>query len=130
MGFSFNDKKKASNAGKASSRKGVKNRFPNKLQREARLTALEDFISCASNGNYYVYYHINNKTKEVFYIGKGSGNRAWSKEGRNELWREYIKGGKYNISLVASNLSEKEALAIESALIKVNNPITNIAHAI
>lgn len=130
MGYNFENKSKAIEAGKSSSRKGVKNKFPNKLEREAKLTALENFITSVSRGNYYVYYHIDNLDDRVFYIGMGCGNRAWDKSSRNDMWKEYTSVCDYRVSLLASNLSKEEALAIEEALIKINKPLTNIHYAI
>lgn len=37
---------------------------------------------------YYVYAHVHPVTKKTFYIGKGTGNRAYDLKGRNKRWRE------------------------------------------
>ena len=94
-----------------------------------KVQQLENLINSFINGLHYVYYHINNETNEVFYIGKGKGDRAWSK-GRNEIWGEYVIKNDYRVSILCSNLSEEEALAIEKAMIIINKPITNIDYAI
>lgn len=106
--------------------KGIRNKFPNKLDREAKLTALENFITSATNGNYYVYYHIDILDNRVFYIGMGSGDRAWNKISRNKLWKEYTLLHDYKVSILASNLSQEEAFAIEKILIEIKQPLTNI----
>ncbi len=85
-----------------------------------------DLIGSFKTGKYYVYYHINKETKEVFYIGKGSNYRAWDKE-RGDLWQDYVSNvGEYNIKIICANMSELEAFAIESVLIKHHNPSCNI----
>ena len=37
--------------------------------------------------DFYVYVHKKKSNGEVFYVGKGSGKRAWSSFGRNEIWQ-------------------------------------------
>lgn len=36
--------------------------------------------------DFYVYLHRKKTTKEVFYVGKGSGDRVWSRAGRSSLF--------------------------------------------
>lgn len=78
--------------------------------------------------DYYVYQWINPKTKEIFYIGKGKYakcyNRAFSKHhaGRCENKRQklLLQGYKVEniVSLVADNLTENQALVLETQLIE------------
>lgn len=81
------------------------------------------------NKDYYVYEYYIEETEEVFYVGKGIGNRAW-RDVRN-LECEKIKS-KYNwdIRIVQENLKENEALKIERKLIdkyrKESDKLTNI----
>lgn len=105
--------------------KGTKNIIKN----NDRFTELEKLIRSFINGKYYVYYHINNESNEVFYIGKGKGDRAWSMN-RNCDWLEYVNNNDYRASILCSGLSEEEALAIEKAMIKLKQPVTNIQYAI
>lgn len=67
---------------------------------------------------YYVYTHSNPKTNKIFYVGKGKGGRAWDRKRENE-WHKYIAkiGGQYNVNIISENLTEGEALRIESELI-------------
>lgn len=123
-------KKNPENINREGRPKGVKNKFSNKLERETRLMAMENFITSTSNGNYYVYYHIDNLDERVFYIGMGSGNRAWDRVSRNKLWKEYVSVCDHRVSIIASNLSRDEALAIESVLIKIKKPMTNLTNGI
>jgi len=69
---------------------------------------------------YYIYFHINPVTKEVFYIGKGYGNRAYFKRRRNKFWNNIInKYGDPIIIIVKKNISEKYAFILEKTYIKL-----------
>lgn len=64
---------------------------------------------------YYIYAHAASDGK-YFYIGKGTGNRAWSAN-RHDLWQRYVTkhlNGKYNIVILQDNLSADEADELES----------------
>jgi hypothetical protein len=67
--------------------------------------------------DFYVYTH-RDKNGQIFYVGKGSGKRAWSKE-RDALWHHYVEtrsGGVYTVQIVKDGLLEREALEIEDEL--------------
>lgn len=62
----------------------------------------------------YVYAHedINGN---FFYIGKGTGRRAWSKD-RDLNWHWYVEkhlSGEYRVRILADNLSSEEAELLE-----------------
>ena len=60
---------------------------------------------------YYVYSHIDNKGK-CFYVGKGSGRRAWVKCGRSKIWENIgLKG--FTPKILISNISESKAYELE-----------------
>jgi len=40
---------------------------------------------------YYIYFHKNPITLEVFYVGIGSNKRAWRFKERNTHWLRYVK---------------------------------------
>jgi len=63
----------------------------------------------------YVYAHIENVTNKVFYIGKGKGNRAWSKH-RDLYWKEHVKKLKnnYAVRILHDKLTERESVDIET----------------
>lgn len=66
--------------------------------------------------NFYVYEWYNIDTQEVFYVGKGSGKRYQSTQGRNTLFQEYIKNNKTDVRIVYDNLTEEEAFQKELEL--------------
>lgn len=68
---------------------------------------------------YYIYAHINPIKNEVFYIGKGKGDRLTCKYRRNKFWNNTVT--KYGIKhhILAKCESESEAYRIEKSLIKM-----------
>jgi hypothetical protein len=69
--------------------------------------------------DYYVYCHKNPITHEIFYIGKGTGSRAYITQSRGKFWKHYVN--KYGIPIVEilqNNLNELEAFELEKQLIK------------
>ena len=66
--------------------------------------------------NYYVYVH-KKPNGEIFYVGKGTKNRAWSKHGRNKHWCNVVnKYGKFTVEIVLDNLQEWYAFELEKDL--------------
>lgn len=69
---------------------------------------------------YYVYIHKDHKGN-VFYVGKGTRDRAWAKNNeRQVLWQRYVEklNGEYHVEIYKGGLSENEALSIESGLME------------
>jgi len=67
---------------------------------------------------YYVYAHCDEQYN-AFYIGMGSGRRAWSRK-RHTLWVRYVEKhlhGKYQVQILADNLTKGEAEEVENAFI-------------
>ena len=100
--------------------------------------------SLLSLGDYYVYGLIDPRDNNVFYIGKGTGNRVFDHESQSQkspnsqiLKLSTIKeikdaGLEVKKIIISSNLTESEAFAAEAALINAfnymfSNKLTNIA---
>jgi hypothetical protein len=66
---------------------------------------------------FYVYAHIRLDTKTVFYIGKGSKKRAWSKNDRNQYWCSIVKKHKYQVVILDYFENEEDAFKREEQLI-------------
>lgn len=67
--------------------------------------------------DFYVYLHKKKTTGDVFYVGKGSGNRAWDKYGRNVLWKRTVEKHGYTVEIVLHSLQEWYAFELERDLI-------------
>ena len=66
----------------------------------------------------YVYAHLG-PGRTPFYIGKGTGPRAWSTD-RDAQWHHFVRtrcGGAYEVSILAEDLDDEEALDLEADLI-------------
>lgn len=59
-----------------------------------------------AEAKFYIYVHRRADTGDVFYIGKGSGRRAWATQYRTEYWRR-VKD-KYGIVIEILERFEKE----------------------
>lgn len=67
---------------------------------------------------YYVYAHLDN-SGQIFYVGKGTGRRAWSTD-RHPLWSRYVEkhlSGDYQVKILHDNLSAEEVEEVEAAWI-------------
>lgn len=68
---------------------------------------------------YYIYFHRNSITNEIFYVGKGTGYRATTKGGRGKYYLNYVKKhGKPIIEINEKNLSNEKAVELEKYYIK------------
>jgi hypothetical protein len=68
--------------------------------------------------NYYVYLHLD-KVGKIFYVGKGTAKRAWSKD-RHPVWLKYVNerlNGDYIVEIFKDRLTEEDALEVEDQLI-------------
>lgn len=70
-----------------------------------------------TTGKHYVYCH-KGPEGEIFYVGKGVGDRAYSKD-RMPHWHHYVKtrcGGQYTVEIVRRFQSDEAALDFENDL--------------
>jgi len=66
---------------------------------------------------FYTYAHTK-PDGTIFYIGKGSGVRAWKKTRRNNHWKNIVaKYTNYNVEILANWKTEQEAFEHEILLI-------------
>ena len=65
---------------------------------------------------YYVYTHsriLPNGSTEIFYVGKGSGWRAWNTAARSQTWKNYAGFSDIEIDIIEEFESEADAYAFE-----------------
>jgi hypothetical protein len=62
---------------------------------------------------FYVYEHKRLDSGIVFYVGKGSGDRCKSKQGRNKHWWNIVEKVGYEISMLRLNLDEELSFLVE-----------------
>lgn len=78
------------------------------------MTALRN--STASK-EFYVYVHRRASDGRVFYVGKGSNNRAYVDVGRTRYWRNIVKKHGLIVEIVESGMQEWWAFEMERELI-------------
>lgn len=66
----------------------------------------------------YVYGHYKADTDELFYIGKGTGKRAWVKQSRNPYWHNIVNKHGLTVKIIEDGLTEEEAYNREKVLIE------------
>lgn len=67
--------------------------------------------------SFYTYMHIRKDSNQPFYIGKGSGNRAFWTHGRNKHWSNIAKKHGFEVTILANWENEKDAFEHEKFLI-------------
>lgn len=82
-----------------------------------------------------MYAHLRADTGDIFYIGKGTGNRAWteSEKSRTAAWgRVAREAGGFYVKILEDHIeSEGEALCLEREYIcehKQYFDLVNVAH--
>lgn len=70
-----------------------------------------------AEARFYVYVHRQADTGKVFYVGKGSGKRAWSKQFRPTFWHRVKNAHGLIVEEVAYFWDESAAFDYERALI-------------
>lgn len=69
-----------------------------------------------NNNIYYIYIWKIKETGEIFYVGKGSGNRYKSMKDRNEYFKNIIKKHECEVEIIHKNLEENEAYDLEKKI--------------
>jgi hypothetical protein len=79
--------------------------------------------------NAYVYVHNRLDNGQPFYVGKGSGNRATSRKGRNQYWERIAKKVGFQSVILQSGLTHCQALNAEKfviAALRKRYKLTNV----
>lgn len=84
-------------------------------------------MSNSNSTRFYVYLHCK-PNGEIFYVGKGSGKRAWSKNKRGQHWLNIVNKHGLNVVIHTNGLTEKEAFDLEVLLIKEYRKIYKLAN--
>ena len=66
---------------------------------------------------HYIYIHKKLGTEEIFYVGKGSGNRAKTKYGRNIYWKRIAEKYNFKYEIIEYFETDTEAFEYEKLLI-------------
>lgn len=74
-------------------------------------------MSNSDSNRFYVYLHLK-PSGEVFYVGKGSGKRAWSRNLRNRHWKYVVAYHGFVVQIHTDKLTEDQAFELEIQLIK------------
>lgn len=79
---------------------------------------------------FYTYMHTRLTDNKVFYIGKGTGPRAYKTTRRNAYWKNVVAKHGYRVDICARFATDAEALAHEVFLIAcfrdLGTPLTNL----
>jgi hypothetical protein len=74
-------------------------------------------MSNSDSNRFYVYLHLK-PSGEVFYVGKGTGKRAWSRNLRNRHWKYIVACHGFVVQIHTDKLTEDQAFELEKQLIK------------
>jgi len=67
---------------------------------------------------FYVYGHYKPNFDTPFYVGKGTGGRAFSRCDRSAWWNNIVKKHGFEVKFVCEHMSEEDSLWLEMKLIK------------
>lgn len=68
--------------------------------------------------NFYIYQHLKEDTKEIFYVGKGNKKRAYSRN-RSEYWKRIVNKHGLIVEIIHQELDEKTAFKLEIEIIQM-----------
>lgn len=96
---------------------------------DIRLTAVPDESELSKDRVYYVYEWFIKETNQIFYIGKGKGNR-YKQDKSNPYFLSIKSHYDCDVRIVKKNLTEYEALILEEELFslreKEGHILTNV----
>lgn len=72
--------------------------------------------------SFYVYLHRRKTDGTIFYVGKGSGTRAWKTVGRSKKWQAVASKHGLVVEIVQSGMQEWWAFELEMQLILASSP--------
>lgn len=84
-------------------------------------------MSNSDSSRFYVYLHLK-PSGEIFYVGKGTGKRAWSRNLRNRHWRHIVDCHGFVVKIHADGLTESQAFELEKQLIKSHKETSKLAN--
>lgn len=90
----------------------VSNKAEDKIKKYGKQKVLE--VSFNRDKDYYVYFHKTVEDDKIFYVGKGTGKRAYAKDSRGNDWYDFVGNNEYYVEYYANDLSENDALRIET----------------
>lgn len=67
--------------------------------------------------DFYVYLHRKASDNSVFYVGKGSGRRAYDRNNRSDWWKSIVAKHGYTVEIYMDNLQEWYSFELEKELI-------------
>jgi len=70
-----------------------------------------------STKDFYVYVHRKATTGQIFYVGKGHGDRLKWTHSRSKFWNSIVKKHGFTYEVIADNLQEWYAFEIEKEII-------------
>lgn len=88
-----------------------------------RRSLLRSILSTNPKGC-YVYAWLDKD--EIFYIGKGYGNRAVEKHNQEAENRRITADGNFSVVIIQDSLTNREAYLIESCLLRILHPSCNL----
>ena len=84
-------------------------------------------MSNSDSSRFYVYLH-SKPSGEIFYVGKGTGKRAWSRNLRNRHWRHIVDCHGFVVKIHTYGLTESQAFELEKQLIKSYKETSKLAN--
>jgi len=76
----------------------------------------------------YIYLHRRNDTGEVFYVGKGTRERATVTKSRNPHWHNVVNKAGFTVEIIAKGLTDEEAYWAEVLLIEAHGGVENLTN--